>query len=576
MWAGLTTHATGDGAYLHGNGRDWRLSVSVSVSVTQDKIIFTFTPKASALQHAQLAGIPGCKMSNRGERYSFPATPSVAAGLKDKFPWLEGKNPLFDWLLSRWAVVQASEELIKASNDLPPIPGEKIPSWPHQVKAFWFGYALHAVMLDMGMRTGKTKTAIEIARHRKHKRILVVAPKSVLKVWPNHFAKYADGFKCLIPSGQSAGEKAKEIKHALMATPKDQPLVVLINYESAWRSPVDEVLLSHKWDLVIADESQRIKASGSQVSKFMYEFVGISKQRMCLSGTPMAHTPLDLFGQYRFLDPGIFGTSYSQFEQRYAVFAGTRLDSIDNAPELAAKFRSIAISVPRSVLNLLPPVHEDVPITLEPKAQKVYDQLDLTFRADLEAGTITKLNAGVRILKLRQVTSGFVVDDKGVPHDLGSEKLEALQELIQQMDDNEPVVVIAYFRRDIERIGEMLTSLDISWSEMSGRINKLEEWREGRTRVLIAQERAGSVGVDMTRARFCVLYSIGYSLDDYEQVLARIHGPEQTRSVAYYHLAVEGSVDEQVYEAIQKHRDIIQYVLESYQEKAGSTLAASP
>jgi SNF2 family DNA or RNA helicase len=75
------------------------------------------------------------------------------------------------------------------------------------------------------------------------------------------------------------------------------------------------------------------------------------------------------------------------------------------------------------------------------------------------------------------------------------------------------------------------------------------------------QIQSGGVGIDCSRAAYAFYYSLGFSLGDYEQSLARLRRPGQTRCVRYYHLVCEGTVDAQVYAALRERRNVIEAVL---------------
>jgi SNF2 family DNA or RNA helicase len=83
------------------------------------------------------------------------------------------------------------------------------------------------------------------------------------------------------------------------------------------------------------------------------------------------------------------------------------------------------------------------------------------------------------------------------------------------------------------------------------------------------QIQAGSLGVSMVRAKHAVCYSLGYSLGEYEQALARIRRPGQEHPVTYYHLVAEDTVDEKVYTALRDKKDVIETILGSYLESVG-------
>ena len=104
--------------------------------------------------------------------------------------------------------------------------------------------------------------------------------------------------------------------------------------------------------------------------------------------------------------------------------------------------------------------------------------------------------------------------------------------------------------------------------ELSGRENNLEAWQQGGADILGVQIQAGGVGISLVRARYCIYYSVGFSLGDYEQSLARVHRPGQNQSVIYYHLVAGGTVDEKVYDALQKRRKVIDEIFGFYQNTA--------
>jgi len=79
--------------------------------------------------------------------------------------------------------------------------------------------------------------------------------------------------------------------------------------------------------------------------------------------------------------------------------------------------------------------------------------------------------------------------------------------------------------------------------------------------VLAVQIRAGAEGVDLTRAAHCVFYSVSHSLGDYEQALARVHRPGQTRSVSYYHIVTRDTIDQSIYNALSRKASVIESVV---------------
>ena len=142
---------------------------------------------------------------------------------------------------------------------------------------------------------------------------------------------------------------------------------------------------------------------------------------------------------------------------------------------------------------------------------------------------------------------------------------EALQELLEGLPSDEPVVVFARYRRDLETIRLVCEKLHRGFSELSGEEDTEPDWQVGKTSVLAVQFSSGSESVDFTRARYCVYYSHTVSLAQYLQSKKRIHRPGQTRSVIYYHLIAElnkgKSEDEKYIEAYKRKQDVIDYIM---------------
>ena len=126
----------------------------------------------------------------------------------------------------------------------------------------------------------------------------------------------------------------------------------------------------------------------------------------------------------------------------------------------------------------------------------------------------------------------------------------------------EPVVVFCRFRADLEEVRAAAAELGRPYAEVSGTTKELERWQAGDATILGVQIQSGGLGIDCTRAAYAFYYSLGFSLGDYEQSLARLRRPGQTRCVRYYHLVARHTVDEQVYAALRDRRVVVDAVME--------------
>lgn len=178
-------------------------------------------------------------------------------------------------------------------------------------------------LFEMGC--GKTLTAIAVAgagyQQKRIGRVLIVAPTSVVAVWPKEFQDYA-AFPYTIRTLLGTKQQRLKALADLERFPYPHLKVAVINYESTWREEIFDALLDFDADLVIADESQRIKSHDAAQSKAMHQLGDKARYKLILSGTPVQNEAVDLWSQYRFLDPTIFGTNFYAFRSRYCEMGG--------------------------------------------------------------------------------------------------------------------------------------------------------------------------------------------------------------------------------------------------------------
>jgi SNF2 family DNA or RNA helicase len=88
-------------------------------------------------------------------------------------------------------------------------------------------------------------------------------------------------------------------------------------------------------------------------------------------------------------------------------------------------------------------------------------------------------------------------------------------------------------------------------------------WHGTHTNTLIVQVQAGGEGIDLTVSNYCLFFSKDFSLGNYRQCKKRLHRPGQTKKTFYYHIICPGTVDQKIMDAIEKKREIVDYILEN-------------
>lgn len=442
--------------------------------------------------------------------------------------------------------------------------------WRHQLESYIFVKRMwsagEGAMLELGMGCGKTRVAIDAMQNTNDcSPVLIVCPKSVVQNWPREFIKHGvpGAFSVCALDKYSVAKRADiAAQHLSKASSYGKISVIVVNYETIWRDDFQPALNGIR--TIIMDESQRGKAYNSTVSKFLGKFAPKCKYRLALSGTPMSNSPLDIFAQYRALCPSVFGTRYTVFKAKYAMmggFQGKVVVGYQNEDDLRRKYLSHALQCDRSVLDLPEAIHIQRYVTLEANTRRIYDQMDKSLVAEVQSGVVTAANAMVKLLRLAQVTGGYVVTEDGDGVHCGTEKQENLEDLMDGLPADEPLVVFCRFHGDMDSVHEAARNQGRASLELSGRRNELAKWQSGGAPVLAVQIQAGGVGIDLTRACHVAYYSVGYSLGDYSQSEARAHRPGQTRPVRFYHLVCENTIDEKIYAALESKRDIVESII---------------
>ena len=272
---------------------------------------------------------------------------------------------------------------------------------------------------------------------------------------------------------------------------------------------------------------------------------------------------------------GEFTNRYAEFEttSRPTTFInrqgkeetrpGRKVSGYQNLDELHQKFYELAFRVTAAeTLDLPSAIETYTKVELNGKTRKLYDQMAASFRAELETGeTMTAANALARLTRFQQLTSGFAVTPEGKLMEVDDSKQNALADILEDLPMEERLVVFARFQHDLDSIAQVSEKAKRSCYEISGRAKNLDEWNQNGG-VLAVQLQAGGLGLDLTQARYCVYYSLSFSLGDYLQSIARLHRHGQTRMVDYIHLVAHESIDEIITVALERKEDIIKHILE--------------
>ena len=392
--------------------------------------------------------------------------------------------------------------------------------------------------------------------------MLIVAPLSILGVWETEFAQFAAfDYALAVLTGDSA-KKADTLRH-MNGTALQ---VAVVNYESAWR--MEQELSVWGPDLIVCDEGHKIKTHNISASKAMHRLGAKAGYRLLLTGTLITNKAIDVFSAYKFLNPAIFGTSFYAFRSRYFDMVGygnhTPVLKKSMEAELSARLHSIAYRAAKADCLDLPETTDIIrQVELEPAARKIYRSLVKENFAELASGEVTAPNVLTRLLRLSQLTGGFLGNDENAAvQQISSAKLSAMEDILESaVAEGQKLVIIARFLPEIRAICKELDGRGLRYACITGEVQDraaqvAQFQNDPDVPVFVGQIATAGLGLTLTAASTMVFYSLDYSMSNYEQAKARIHRVGQRNPCTYIHLIAKGTVDEKVLTALRNKADL--------------------
>lgn len=476
---------------------------------------------------------------------------------------------------------------------------------PYQEQGVRFLQVAESALLADEMGTGKTVQTIETLEREKLYPALIVCPNSVKSVWEREFAKWAPGRTVKVAGSGTvtATNSVKEVANgfgdvlvinweALRALSRLAPfgsvrLRTCSNCDpTSTRAPhlcerEDKVLNGVAWKAVVADEAHRAKNPKAAQTRALKAIR--ADRRIALTGSPVANHAGDLWSIMNFVDPDEWPDKWP-FLNRYAVLTpnffsgGSDIQGLreDMREELDRFFLPRFIRRLKSeVLPELPPkVYERRDVFLTGKQKKAYDQMASEMVAQIEGGIIVGANVLTAYLRLRQLASAYGTllntdgdnVDSQMRLDEPSSKLDELEVVLEELGDRQAVIFaessqlikLAHARIAQHDTAEMIIG-DVPADRRPAIVDRFQD---GRTRYLLATVGAGGEGITLTAADTAIFLQRPWSAVLNSQAEDRLHRiGQEASSVTYIDLVTKDTIEERVFEALEKKEKALQDVV---------------
>lgn len=416
--------------------------------------------------------------------------------------------------------------------------------------------------LDMGLgKTVITLTALHSLKYYRFciRKALIIAPK---KVAENTWTKERDKWNHLKDLRISVVLGSAKERLAALDIPAD---IYITNRENTkWL--VD--LYKHDWpfDVVVLDESSSFKNHQSQRFKALKAIRPRINRLIELTGTPSPKGLIDLWAQIYLLDGGKrLGRTISVYREIFflpdkrnqtTIFSYKPREGAEDAIYKALSDICISMKA-EDYLELPECIYDDIPVTLDKKAQKAYEQLEKDMLLEVDEDELVTANTAASLTgKLLQLCNGAVYDEDGIVVPIHDCKIEALLETIEQLN-GQHAIIYYHFQHDRDRI---LSALEKSGLSVRVYKNAREEndWNAGKIDILLAQPSSCGYGLNLQDGgHHIVWFGLTWNLEEYQQANKRLHRQGQQFPVIIHRLITQHGTDEDVVHSLES-KDSVQ------------------
>lgn len=425
------------------------------------------------------------------------------------------------------------------------------------------------LFLDMGLgKTVSTLTAIQqLIDDCEVNRVLVVAPKKVAETtWSTEAEKW---------------EHLHDLKVVKVLGTEKQRCLALAEKADVYVTGRDNfVWLVGKYggqlpfDTIVIDELTSFKSAKSERFKAMRIALPSVKRVIGLTGTPAPNGLIDLWAQMYCIDQGErLGKSVSRYRETYFETHKwnnivVRCDVKKGCDDVIRnKIADICLSMQAKDYLQLPAIitHTDV-VTLSAKMMAAYAKFEkekvLEFRAEHgeEPANILAQSAAGLMNKLSQFANGAIYDEDRQVHEVHSEKIDRLAEIVEAANGCS-VLVFYQYKHDVARITSKLKGYQVRTYKDE---RDLKDWNAGKIDVLLAHPASTAYGLNMQQGgHYIVWFGTGWNLEHYQQANARLHRQGQKYPVTVYKLICKDTVDEKASAALEGKKGVQQSLLDS-------------
>jgi SNF2 family DNA or RNA helicase len=403
----------------------------------------------------------------------------------------------------------------------------------------------YGIFADTG--TGKTVMGLEVAHHNN--KTLIVCPLSVIEsAWIDDCNKFYPNTKIV-----SLWDKSKKKRLEQLNT---DAKIYVINYEGL--KILFNDIIKANFECIIVDESSKMKNHKSQISQYLLQLLDIIPNRYVLSGCPIPNHNSEIFSQMKFINPEVFGNNYYGFLAKYFTQdmenphrwyqTQENKDKFFNRLHIQSQFikKEDCVDLPDKIFQIR---------RFELSKEQKLNYYSLLNDIQNNINTWSKFEFTAKLMKLREVVSGFVINKDNTITEFKNNKHDELQNIIDEIGDKS-IIIWCQFRHEIETLAEKFNGVALT-SKTPNRNEIINSFKSNKIKLLFTHPKLVGHGLTFTNCNYNIYYSLSFSYEEFKQSQDRIHRIGQTNKCTYIILQSKNTIDEKIYICLQNKKNIV-------------------
>lgn len=403
----------------------------------------------------------------------------------------------------------------------------------------------YGIFADTG--TGKTIMGLEITNH--HNKTLIICPLSVIEsAWIEDCNKFYPNKKIISLWANNKKQRLKKLKQ--------EADIYIINFDGL--KIIFNEILKQNFDCVIIDESSKMKNHTSQITQYLLRLSETIKNRYILSGSPTPNHNSEIFAQMKFINSDIFGNNYYGFLAKYFSQDMKNphrwFQTNENKEKYFERLREQSIFIKKDDCVDLPDKTFEVKnFNLSKQQNMYYNNLLNDIKNNINQWS--KFEFTAKLMKLREVCSGFIINKDKTITDFKNNKLETLKETVEEIGNNQ-IIVWCQFEHEIKTLSKYFNGTGLT-SKTKNREQVIQDFKNGKIQLLFSHPKLLGHGLTFTNCTYNIYYSLSFSYEEFKQSQDRIHRIGQKNKCTYIILQARNSIEQNIYRCLQNKKSAL-------------------